>query len=78
MCALVCPERVVLDGWGFAVVDGLPASDRSTARRMARAAAACPAGALLAISDGDDPGSRSSTRIDPRSFHDDVVGTIDV
>jgi ferredoxin len=78
MCALVCPERVGLDGWGFPVVDDLSATDRRTRRRMTRAAAACPTGALVAISDGDGLGARESTLLGPRSLADYVAGTIDV
>lgn len=46
MCAELLPERIVLDEWGYPVIDGepLPASLLDHARR---AAAACPTFALL-------------------------------
>jgi ferredoxin len=46
ICVLCCPERVSLDEWGFAVVDGTPIRDPATRRRAHRAVRACPAGAL--------------------------------
>lgn len=45
ICALVLPERIRLDEWGFAHVDPTPVTGRSTARAR-RAARACPRRAL--------------------------------
>jgi ferredoxin len=46
MCAELLPERVVLDEWGYPIIDDrpLPAELREHARR---AALACPTFALL-------------------------------
>lgn len=46
ICALICPERIDLDEWGYARVDPLPIEDKRTRRRAARACAACPTRAL--------------------------------
>ena len=45
-CAELLPERIALDEWGYPVLDGspLPAALEKDARR---AAAACPARALI-------------------------------
>jgi len=47
ICALVAPERISLDQWGYATVDDTPIDDRATLARARRAVSACPARALL-------------------------------
>ena len=54
ICALRCPELISLDEWGYATVDPSPAPTRSIAARARRAARACPAGAITAMTD-DEP-----------------------
>lgn len=49
MCSVRCPERIVLDPWGFADVDPTPVDDRRSIRRATAAARSCPAGALHAL-----------------------------
>lgn len=46
ICALVVPERVSLDQWGYASLDGELIEDSATLVRARRAVHACPAGAL--------------------------------
>jgi len=46
MCSVVCPERISLDPWGFAVVDPALITRRSTLRKASRAARCCPERAL--------------------------------
>ena len=46
ICALIVPERISLDTWGYAAVDDEPLDQRRTLARARRAVQACPAGAL--------------------------------
>jgi len=46
ICALCCPERITLDGWGFATVNADPITSPRTLARARRAVAACPEHAL--------------------------------
>jgi ferredoxin len=46
MCALVMPERISLDAWGYASVDGETLDNPRLVARAARVVHACPAGAL--------------------------------
>jgi ferredoxin len=52
ICALRCPDRISLDEWGYALVDGTVIDDHRVLRRAHRAAAACPAGALTVVPKG--------------------------
>lgn len=47
MCALILPERVALDEWGFALVSGDPLAGEKLVKRSRRAVAACPNRALV-------------------------------
>ena len=47
VCALFHPDAIELDRWGYGQVVEPEVDDRRSARRAARAAAACPNGALL-------------------------------
>ena len=49
ICALVLPERISLDRWGYASLDGEPITDRTTLARAKRAVHACPALALSVV-----------------------------
>ncbi|HEY5112027.1 MAG TPA: ferredoxin [Acidimicrobiales bacterium] len=49
ICALVMPERISLDAWGYADVDGDPIEDRRTLARAKRAVNACPVRALALV-----------------------------
>lgn len=49
ICALRCPELVVLDRFGFAGVGGEPITDPTVQRRARRAVAACPERALSVV-----------------------------
>jgi ferredoxin len=46
MCAELLPERIVLDEWGYPIVDGTPV-DGEVLAHARRAAQACPTLALL-------------------------------
>jgi len=46
ICAWLFPERVTLDEWGFAHVDGDAVTDRGEQRRARHAQRACPRRAL--------------------------------
>lgn len=46
ICVLRFAERIVLDEWGYAVVDLEPIVDRTDLKRARRAVAACPEKAL--------------------------------
>ncbi|HUX05421.1 MAG TPA: ferredoxin [Acidimicrobiales bacterium] len=47
ICALIIPERISLDQWGYASLDDRPLDEGSTLARARRAVNACPARALL-------------------------------
>jgi ferredoxin len=49
ICALVMPERISLDAWGYADVDGDPIEDTRTLARAKRAVSACPVQALALV-----------------------------
>jgi ferredoxin len=51
ICALVMPEMISLDTWGFATLDGGPLVDARSIARARRAVRACPAGALALVGD---------------------------
>lgn len=51
MCAELLPERIVLDEWGYPIVDGAPVGSRMVEHAI-RAARACPTFALLVERDG--------------------------
>lgn len=46
MCAVVFPERISLDNWGYADVDPAPLTDPAAVRRAERAVRCCPRRAL--------------------------------
>lgn len=46
MCAVVCPELITLDRWGFADASRQAISDAVLRRKAARAVRCCPRGAL--------------------------------
>jgi ferredoxin len=46
ICALIIPERISLDAWGFADVESEPIEDPRTLARAKRAVNACPVRAL--------------------------------
>ena len=49
ICALVLPERISLDAWGYASVESDPIKAKRTLARAKRAVAACPVRALSLI-----------------------------
>jgi ferredoxin len=49
ICALVMPERISLDMWGYADIDGEPIEDKRTLARARRAVSACPVRALALV-----------------------------
>jgi ferredoxin len=51
ICALVLPERISLDTWGYAAVDAEPLSDPRLIARARRVVRACPAKALTLVGD---------------------------
>ena len=46
ICVLRAPDRIELDDWGFAELDGRPLVGSVQLRQARRAVAACPARAL--------------------------------
>ena len=48
ICALILPERISLDAWGYASVESDPINSRRTLARAKRAVAACPVQSSLA------------------------------
>ncbi len=53
MCAVVCPELITLDRWGFADPSRDPISDARLQRRAERAVRCCPRNALTLSEVGD-------------------------
>jgi len=51
ICALVMPERLSLDTWGYATVDPEPLSNPRLIARARRVVRACPAKALTLVGD---------------------------
>ena len=49
ICALVCPELITLDEYGYAGVDAGAVPDARVMRRARRAVAACPERALSLV-----------------------------
>lgn len=49
ICALVHPEGIRLDAWGFPIVDAAVLDDRRRWRAARRAARACPKRALTLV-----------------------------
>lgn len=46
MCAVICPELITLDRWGFADASRQPIADQDLQKKAARAVRCCPKGAL--------------------------------
>ncbi len=61
MCAELLPERIMLDQWGYPIVDGRPLEGEEV-RHAIRAAQACPTLALLVERDRHDGRDRPDTR----------------
>lgn len=57
ICALVLPEIISLDTWGFATIASEPLVEASLIDRARRVVRACPAGALSLV--GDPPATTS-------------------
>ena len=57
ICALVLPEMISLDTWGFATITSEPLVEASLIARARRVVRACPAGALTLVG---DPRAKSS------------------
>ena len=55
MCALLAPESIDLDEWGFGRVRSAEVDDPGDARRIRRAAAACPRQAIVVRDAADSP-----------------------
>lgn len=51
ICALVLPEMISLDTWGFATIASEPLVEASLIARARRVVRACPAGALTLVGD---------------------------
>ncbi|MDH2903362.1 MAG: ferredoxin [Actinomycetota bacterium] len=51
ICALVMPERISLDAWGYANVDSSVVDDARLVARARRVVRACPAKALTLVGD---------------------------
>ena len=59
ICALLAPGLVSLDPWGYAHVSSDAVAGRRALRTARRAAAACPARALLVVEAADGAALRS-------------------
>ena len=57
ICALIFPDRVSLDDWGYPILDPEPLESASSVKRARRAIAACPAQALRLYSVQSPPGA---------------------
>ena len=66
ICALVCPERISLDQWGYATIDDEPIEDSRTLARARRAVEACPADALM-FRESREPPVRPASAARPES-----------
>lgn len=53
ICALVLPERISLDAWGYASIENGPIEDERTLARAKRAVSACPVQALALVGPND-------------------------
>ncbi|HET9091766.1 MAG TPA: ferredoxin [Acidimicrobiales bacterium] len=49
ICALLCPDRIGLDRWGYASVSPEPLGGRRALARARRAVSGCPASALRLV-----------------------------
>lgn len=72
ICALVLPEMISLDTWGFATLASEPLVDVRLIARARRVVRACPAGALNLV--GDPRVASRGTTLRLRSRH---LGAID-
>jgi ferredoxin len=68
ICALVLPERISLDVWGYATIESDPIEDTRTLARAQRAVAACPVQALSLVGPVDAmvrrrPGAQRRTNV---------------
>jgi ferredoxin len=61
ICALVMPERISLDAWGYASVDPGALDEARLVSRARRVVRACPATALTLVGDNQSP-----TQVPPR------------
>jgi ferredoxin len=55
ICALVLPERISLDAWGYANVDPGALEEARLVSRARRVVRACPAAALTMVGDDASP-----------------------
>src|ERR1019366_2520508 len=55
ICALVMPERISLDAWGYAIVDPSALDEARLVSRARRVVRACPAAALTLVGDYPSP-----------------------
>ena len=65
ICALVMPERISLDAWGYASVDSDPIEDTRTLARAKRAVSACPVRALVLVGPRDVAVASGGAKRDP-------------
>lgn len=67
MCAVVFPEGISLDPWGFALVGGDPLTDRVLQRKARRAVRGCPRRALaLVVADAGAGRPTTGSRQEPQ------------
>jgi ferredoxin len=79
VCALFHPDGIELDPWGYGTVVEAGVDDRRSARRAARAVAACPNGALLMMDtvEGTGVGGPEGTPIRRPAEEGQMVGEAD-
>jgi ferredoxin len=65
ICALVMPERISLDTWGYATVDPAALTDPRMIALARRVVRACPANALTLIGDPRASVSTPKVRVKP-------------
>ena len=66
ICALMCPDRISLDEWGYAAVDPTPITDSRTLATADRAARACPERVLTVVPLG---AGLAAVPVAPRAGH---------
>ena len=81
ICALVLPEMISLDTWGFATLANEPLVDARLVARARRVVRACPAGALTLVGDlravtSPVPSSRTTTATPSLRHSTGHLGTV--
>ena len=78
ICALILPERISLDRWGYASIESEPIHDPKSLARAKRAVLACPAQALTLVESIRDvePTQRRTGLLQTSALHESRVTTM--